>query len=177
MGFLYFLEIYFLPVSSGLFNRFAHSARRVEEQWHNNIDKRLVSKLRGSVLVVHVDLADTKSPPHPTPRQAGDEICGAVIKIRPHEDNLAVWNKTGSDVNIRKKIKCVPTCFVRSRVARWRGPVQRSLHPLLTLPPPRRRTIEEVLKLDGVACKIEYHEFGEYLPHPLTRAGNNGRAA
>lgn len=35
----------------------------------------------------------------------GNEICGAVISIRPTEDIISIWNKTASDTYITGKIK------------------------------------------------------------------------
>lgn len=35
----------------------------------------------------------------------GNEICGAVISIRPTEDIISIWNRTASDAYITGKIK------------------------------------------------------------------------
>ena len=35
----------------------------------------------------------------------GDEICGAVVSVRHHEDILSVWNKTAKDTEANLKIK------------------------------------------------------------------------
>lgn len=35
----------------------------------------------------------------------GDEICGAVISVRPTEDILSVWNKTATEQAVNLKIR------------------------------------------------------------------------
>jgi translation initiation factor 4E len=35
----------------------------------------------------------------------GDEICGAVISIRPTEDIISIWNKTANDSQLTAKIR------------------------------------------------------------------------
>lgn len=35
----------------------------------------------------------------------GNEICGAVISIRPAEDIVSIWNRTASDDNVTGKIR------------------------------------------------------------------------
>ncbi len=37
----------------------------------------------------------------------GNEICGAVISIRPTEDIIALWNRTASDQAITGRIRYV----------------------------------------------------------------------
>ena len=37
----------------------------------------------------------------------GNEICGAVISIRPSEDIISVWNRTSSDRTVTDKIRFV----------------------------------------------------------------------
>ena len=36
----------------------------------------------------------------------GNEICGAVISVRPAEDIIALWNRTASDQAITGRIRC-----------------------------------------------------------------------
>ena len=35
----------------------------------------------------------------------GNEICGAVISVRPAEDIISIWNRTASDSQITAKIR------------------------------------------------------------------------
>lgn len=37
----------------------------------------------------------------------GNEICGAVISIRPAEDIVSIWNRTANDDNVTTKIRYV----------------------------------------------------------------------
>ncbi len=46
----------------------------------------------------------------------GDELCGAVVSVRPNEDIISLWNKTASNPDITTRIRCLaitpihPTC-------------------------------------------------------------------
>ena len=46
----------------------------------------------------------------------GDEICGVVLSVRPHEDILALWTRTAADHNTILSIRC----GVPLRVCTWR---------------------------------------------------------
>jgi hypothetical protein len=37
----------------------------------------------------------------------GNEVCGAVMSVRYHEDNLSVWNRTAENDAATAKIRCV----------------------------------------------------------------------
>ena len=35
----------------------------------------------------------------------GNELCGAVISVRPNEDIISLWNRTARDTNVTGKIR------------------------------------------------------------------------
>ena len=35
----------------------------------------------------------------------GDELCGAVVSVRPNEDIISLWNRTASDQAITTRIR------------------------------------------------------------------------
>ena len=40
----------------------------------------------------------------------GNEICGAVISVRPNEDIIALWNRTASNPAITGRIRYIDSC-------------------------------------------------------------------
>ena len=42
----------------------------------------------------------------------GNEICGAVISVRPTEDIIALWNRTASDTAITGRIRYVYNMYL-----------------------------------------------------------------
>ena len=41
----------------------------------------------------------------------GNEICGAVISVRPNEDIIALWNRTASNPAITGRIRYVESSY------------------------------------------------------------------
>lgn len=35
----------------------------------------------------------------------GDELCGAVVSVRPNEDIISLWNRTASNPDITTRIR------------------------------------------------------------------------
>lgn len=42
----------------------------------------------------------------------GNELCGAVVSVRPTEDIISLWNRTASDQAITTRIRCVQNAWL-----------------------------------------------------------------
>ena len=82
-------------------------------KWIVRVNKGFVSRLwEDLILAVIGDQACSAPTMHASMTMAvqfdvGDEICGAVVSIRYHEDIIALWNKTASNADVTGKIRCL----------------------------------------------------------------------
>lgn len=65
-------------------------------KWMVRLRKGLASRLWEHLIIALI--ADEQF-------QLGEEICGAVLSVRSHEDILSIWNRSANDETAKQRIK------------------------------------------------------------------------